>query len=167
MLRTGMLSLVGTLVVFAGCASGGGGRLPVETSEREITESEVPAAALAALRELADGAPLVEFEEERRNGTICYEGEWRLPEGGEAEATVLADGTVVETEIDIAADEVPAAVRQFANERAGSNRVSYARRTLTLYEIEYVSGMHAVEVLVTPGGKELARESERAEEVDD
>ena len=129
----------------------------LETAEREVSESEVPAAALRALRQQAGGRPLVAFEEEIRNGRKYYEGEWE-GETGEQEATVTADGILIETEMDMTAEQVPQPVRRRARRLAGDAEVCYARRNFVLYEIEYIENGEEREILLTPTGRHVGTE---------
>jgi hypothetical protein len=126
--------------------------IPLEESEAEIGQADVPQAALATLRELAGGAPFTSFEREVRDGRMYYEAEWMLG-GREAEATVLADGTLVETERDISLDEAPPAVRAWIEANAAEGEeVTVSRRSFLVYEVDLVSETGERERLLLPSG---------------
>ena len=74
-----------------------------EEQERKVSEQEVPAAALAALRALAGGATIEEFEEEIEHGQKYYEGSWKGTEG-KVDALVTEHGDVVEIEETVTAE---------------------------------------------------------------
>jgi hypothetical protein len=126
--------------------------IPLESSEAEIEGAEVPEAALATLRELAGDAPFTSFEREVRDGRMYYEAEWMLA-GREAEATVLADGTLVETERDISLDDAPPAVRAWIEKNASDDdEVTVSRRSFLMYEVEIGDEETATEHLLLPSG---------------
>lgn len=87
--------------------------LKLEMAERPLAEAAVPAKALQALRRAASDHQLVAFEEEIRDGQSYYEGEWQTGRGT-AEATVTADGVLVETEREVSAEKVPRGIREAA-----------------------------------------------------
>lgn len=131
--------------------------LALETAERPLVEDDVPAKALQALRHAAGEHKLVSLEQEIRNDRTYYEGEWNTAEG-EAEATVTADGVLVETERDVPAQQVPAGVREAAEKLSGGERVNYARRSFIYYEIEYTQKGQDREMLLSPAGEQIATE---------
>ena len=67
-----------------------------EESERKIKEAEVPAAALAALKKVANGAKLSEFTEEKEHGHTFYEGSYAGPDGN-VDVLVTPTGIVART----------------------------------------------------------------------
>lgn len=144
--------------------------LLLETAERPIEKAELPAAALRALQNAAGDNPLGAFEEEIRNERRYYEGEWKTLEGKQ-EATVTADGVLVDAETDVASEVAPPAVRKTAEKLAGEGQVKYARRSFVFYEVEYVEDGREREILLRPTGERIGVEvssesAERAGEVD-
>lgn len=131
--------LAGALGVgIGGCAGIPAASVPLERREADIEEAEVPPAALAALRERAGVRPLTEFEAEDRGGFTAFEGEWETADG-EAEATVLADGALLEEEIELpraAHGTLPPAVRDRVRElEAQGYDIEVARRVFYLYDL--------------------------------
>lgn len=131
--------LLGVGCLLAGCSGPRFVSVPLERSESEIEESAVPAAALEALRVAAEGHRFTVFEREDRGSHIAYEAEWQ--EGDvEAEATVLADGGLLEEEIELAPGAIaslPPAIRKKARTlEALGFRVEVARRVFYLFEVD-------------------------------
>src|SRR5260221_8064928 len=91
-----------------------------EEKERKVKESEVPAAALAALKKAAGENKLTQIEEENEHGHKFYEGQWKGPDG-KIEVLVTDSGDLVETEEIVPADKVPEAVRSAAAKDAGKD----------------------------------------------
>src|SRR5262245_54909509 len=89
-----------------------------EEQERKVQESEVPPAALAALKKASGGAKLNQIEEEIEDGFKFYEGQWSGPDG-KIEALVTEKGDLVEIEEIVPPEKVPAAVRDAADKHAG------------------------------------------------
>lgn len=138
-------------VIFGVALVACGGGLALALDEH-ITLEQVPEAARAALVKLAGGAKFSELEKETSNGVVVYEAEWKV-NGVEHEAAVLADGTLIETEEEVAADQAPAAVRAAAAKAFGANaKVSYERKTFVYYEIEGKADGKGKEILVSPTG---------------
>lgn len=152
------LLCLATLALAVGCASP---RLvlPLESAEEERTAAQIPAAARAALEAEADGADIIAWEWEERAGESFYEAEWMTPEG-EREATVTAEGAVVEYEAELTPEQAPASVRRAAQQRAGGAEVGYARRTFIIYEVEYTVDGREQEVVLTPTGRVLSLKSD-------
>ncbi len=124
---------------------------PVQSTERRIAETDVPAPALAALKKAAAGAKFEELEEETISGHKHYEAEWRTS-GGEVEMSVTAAGEIIEIEEELAADAAPAAVRAAAKAAAGDTKFTVSKLTITIYEIEYTAaGKHHEKMFLADG----------------
>ena len=141
------------------CAHTADATIPLERAEREVAENELPAPALAALRRAADGRTIARVEREERGAFVAYEGEWR--DGAiEREATVLADGGLLESAHDLTdaeIDALPAAVQaRIAALRAGGGVVTVSRREFVFYDIDVVRGDEQREYLVRPDGADAA-----------
>src|SRR5262245_23280245 len=123
-----------------------------QEQERSVKESEVPAAALAALKKHAGGAPLTEFSEEIEHGHKFYEGSWKGPDGN-VDCLVTATGDLVELEEKLPAAKVPAAVRAAAEKEAGKDaKVSFEKKTEVMYEIHFRKGDRGHEIMFYPTG---------------
>jgi hypothetical protein len=124
-----------------------------EEGERQVKQSEVPAAALAALKKLAGSATIREYAEEIEHGHKFYEGSWKGADGN-VDALVTESGAVVEIEEGMPAEQVPAAVRAAAEKEAGPHSdLTFERKTLYLYEIHYKQEGQSRESVFTPDAR--------------
>ena len=79
--------------------------------------------------------------------------------GREAEATLTVGGEVIEFGEEVAASDVPDAVRQLAAKKfPGDTKIAYERITIHFYEIEGKIAGRERELLVTPAGEVLLGE---------
>ncbi len=130
--------------------------------ERKVPEGEVPAAAQAALKKLAAGAPITEFAEEIKDGSKFYEGSWKTAAGHNVDAVVTAAGDLVELEEQVTPDQVPAGVLAAVKKLAGDEaKLLCEKKTTTAYEIKFRKGDERFEILYTPDGRVLEKEVER------
>ncbi len=137
-------------------------------SERQVTEAEVPAAALAALKKLAGGAEITEFAEEIEYGHTFYEGSWKSPDGRNIDCLVTSSGDLVETEEEVQAGKVPAAVLKAAGKAAGEDtKLAFEKKTMILYEVKFQKGDSGNELLLTPDGRRVEQETKKGKAVDD
>lgn len=149
----GLVVLTGGVFVWAQDKADKSAKPAAAEQEREVKESEVPAAALAALKKLAGDAPLTEFAEEVEHGITYYEGSWKGPDGN-VDALVTAAGDVVEIEASIPAELAPATIRALAEKEAGKDaKVSYEKKTLVLYEIHFKKEGKGREMIFAPDGR--------------
>lgn len=133
-----------------------------EEAEREVTEAEVPAAALATLKKLAAGAKITEFAEEKEHGSTFYEGSWKTPSGANMDVLVTPRGDLVEIEEQVDADQVPAATLKAARKAAGKDvPLAFEKKTMILYEVKFRKGDRRHELLLTPDGRRVEEEVEK------
>lgn len=134
-----------------------------EEAEREVTARQVPAAALAALKELAAGAEITEFAEEIEHGHTFYEGSWKARSGAKMDVLVTPTGGLVEIEERVSADQVPAEVLKAAQKAAGKRaELGFEKKTMILYEVKFRKGERRHELLLTPDGRRVQEEVEKA-----
>jgi len=127
--------------------------------ERQVTESQVPAEALAALRKLAAGAKFTDFAEEIEYGSTFYEGSWKTPAGANMDVLVTPTGALVEIEEQIDADQVPAEVLKVVREAAGKDtELMFEKKTTIQYEVKFGKDEHSREMLLTPDGRLVEQE---------
>jgi hypothetical protein len=141
---------------------------PVPTEqERQVTEAEVPKAALEALKKLAAGATFKEFAEEIEHGHVFYEGSWQGPMGN-VDALVTPSGDLVEIEEIIPPDKVPGAVRSEAEKAAGKDAaVTFEKKTMLLYELHFRKDGKFHEILLTPDARPVHEEAEAPDKDED
>ncbi len=137
-------------------------------AERKVTEAEVPAAALAALKHLAAGAEITEFAEEIEHGSTFYEGSWKTPAGDNMDVLVTPTGDLVEIEEQVGADKVPPAVLKAAQKAAGKDApLAFEKKTMILYEVKFTKGQARHELLLTPDGRRVEEEVEKGKPGED
>lgn len=134
---------------------------PDEEGERKVKETEVPKAALDALKKLADKAAITEFSEEIEHGHKFYEGSWKGPHGN-IDGLVTETGDLVEIEETVPADMVPAPVRSAVEKQAGKDaKITYEKKTMVIYEAHYKTGEKGHEVIFTPDGRPYHEEGQK------
>jgi len=139
-----------------------------EEIERKVTEAEVPAAALATLKNLAASAKITEFAEEIEHGHTFYEGSWKAPSGGNVDVLVTPTGDLVEIEELVGADQVPAAVLAAAQKAADKDaQLAFEKKTMLLYEVKFQKGSQQHELLLTPDGHRVEEEDDEDDEDED
>lgn len=124
-----------------------------EVRERKIKESEVPAAAVVALKKLAGSAVITGYEEEFRQGDKLYEGAWKIP-AGKVHALVTPGGELVILEETVLSEQLPAGVQAVVKKEAGAGAESrFERVTTTRYEAKYKKDGHWLEIIMSPTGR--------------
>ena len=127
--------------------------------ERQVTDSEVPAKALAALKKLAAGARFTGFAEEVEHGSTFYEGSWKTPSGANMDVLVTPTGALVEIEKQIDASQVPAEVLKVVRKAAGKGtELMFEKKTTIQYEVKFGKGERRHEMLLTPDGRIVEQE---------
>lgn len=154
------------IVVYADNSAKKDAAAPKE-QEREVKETEVPAAALKTLKEQAAGAAITEFAEEIEHGHTFYEGSFKSKSGSNVDVLVTEAGALVEIEESIQANNVPAAVLEAAKQAAGSANIRFEKKTAVTYEIRFKKGDRGQEVLLSPDGRILEHEDADADEKND
>ena len=124
-----------------------------EDDEDDLTIDQVPEPARAALLKLAGDAKIARAERERKHGVLVYEAEW-VKNGTKHEAAVTADGTLVEIEEIIPAEQAPAAVRAVIAKHFGANpKVVVEKKMIVVYEVEAKIDGKEKQLLVLPTGR--------------
>lgn len=127
--------------------------------EKKVKESDVPPAALAALKKLAEGAAFTEFAEEVEHGHKFYEGSWKGPDGN-VDGLVSEAGDIVELEESIAPEKAPTGARTAAEREAGKDaKPRWERKTIYLYEIHFKKDGKGREVIFTADGRRFNEEA--------
>lgn len=138
---------------------------PLE-QERQVKETEVPKAALDALKKLAGAAALTEFAEEIEHQHKFYEGSWKGATGN-VDALVTEAGDLVELEEVVPADKVPAAARAEVEKVAGKDAtLTWEKKTYIMYEVHFKKDGKGHEVLLTPDGRRHEEEQEQGDKDD-
>src|SRR5262249_9341846 len=134
------------------------GQKNAQEHERKVKESEVPAAAVAAIKKLAGGAEIMQYEEETENGETFYEGSWKTPRG-KMEVLVTPQGDVVVTEEGMSIDRIPAAAASAAKKWApAGTELRWEKVMEVRYEAKYKKDGTKHEIVLTPTGKTIKTE---------
>ncbi len=142
-------TLIGSGLLAAGAATG------LAWDEEEVSLDQVPAKVRATLLKLAGDAKITEVERETEGGIVTYEAEWEV-NGLEIEVELTSSGEVIEIEKEMAAGDVPAAVRALAAKKfPAGTKIEYERITVHVYEIEGMVGGREKELIVSPSGRIL------------
>lgn len=153
--RISFIAAATSLILVSGVLVLAQDKAGMKESERRLTEADVPPAALAALKKLAGGAPFTEIEEEMEHGSTHYEAEWNGPDG-EVEATVTAEGDLVEFEEVVPDGKVSAAARAAAQKAAGEGAVlKWEKTTVVYYEVSFKKDGKSHELYITLDGRRL------------
>jgi hypothetical protein len=138
-----------------------------EESEKAVKESEVPPAALATMKKVANGASFTEFAEEKEHGTTFYEGSFKGP-AGKVDVLVTAAGDLVEIEEEVAGDSVPGSVRGAFEKVAGAGtKATFEKKTVLLYEAHFKKGEKGQELILTPDGRKYDEGGEKGKKEGD
>ena len=117
----------------------------VSAQETEIARKDVPPAVLASLEKAYPSAKVLEWEKEIHGGKLYYEAE---TVDGKVPRNILysPDGTVVQIEEKIAADEIPTAVADAAKRQYPNATIRSAHKIIHGDTLEYA--------LALTGGKQ-------------
>lgn len=128
-------------------------------TERGVTSADVPAAALATLKKMADGAEITAFSEETEHGHTFYEGSWKSSSGTNIDVLVTPTGDLVETEQGITIGQVPMAVQKAIRKAAGKGtELAFEKKTSIQYEVTFQKRHRRHELLLTPDGRYVEKE---------
>ena len=125
-----------------------------------IKLNEAPAAVQQAIKKAAGSASIAEIEQESDDGLTLYEAGWKVGDV-DHEVVVNSAGHVMETEMVVTGDAVPAAVRATAAKHLPKGaKAEYERKMIVLYEVEAVVDGKEVEFLVDPSGRVMELEAD-------
>ncbi|HKQ49734.1 MAG TPA: PepSY-like domain-containing protein [Phycisphaerae bacterium] len=148
----------------------GAAGLAAALDDEKVPLDQVPAAARRALEMQAGGAKFTEIEREVEHGVTVYEAEW-MDHGTEHEASVSADGELLEVEENVPMDKAPAAVREAIGKHFGAGtKVVIEKTTVVYYEVEAKVDGKEKELYFSPTGRLHGEESDDGgdgDEVDD
>ena len=130
-----------------------------------VTIDQVSPAVRAAVLDLLDGNDFENLLEEVDDGAVVYELEWDAP--GPHSAKINLAGEVIELEVEIDPDTLPAAVKTAIATKYPTGEITEAE-TLELpntplrYEVEVAIASEGIrrELVITPAGEILADEIE-------
>jgi uncharacterized membrane protein YkoI len=128
--------------------------------DKALTKSQLPLAVRKTADEQSKGAIVRGYSSEVENGKLEYEVQLTV-NGRSRDVTIASDGRVLEVEDEVPQDELPAAVREAIQKRAGSGTVSKVESLtkggkLVAYEAHVRNGAKRSEIQVGPNGEPLA-----------
>lgn len=134
----------------------------LSAQEKKIQRSDLPPAVEKTVVEQAQGAKIRGFNQETENGATFYEVELTV-DGHSKDVLMDKDGKVVEVEEQVAIPELPSAVRDGLQTKAGKGKLTKVESIrkhdqLVAYEAQVLTGAKRSEVQVGPEGKPLDHE---------
>jgi len=118
-----------------------------ESTEKELTETQVPAAILKAFNQTYPKAILREYSEEMQDGQKVYEISFRK-DGHKIDVLYSQDGVVIEIAESIASEMLPRAIRNQLNAKFGKYEIEESEK------INKDSGIfYEVELMVKSAGE--------------
>lgn len=135
-----------------------------EGAEREISLSDVPAAARAAIEQFAAGGEIEEVKQEEEDDLVVYEAEIEKDDL-DSGITVSATGEIIETAVEVSLDELPEPVQTTIKAFGKVGKIDEIMREEegedVTYEAEIKIGKMEFEIEVAPSGIVLEVEVER------
>jgi uncharacterized membrane protein YkoI len=163
------VSAVAGLVLLAAVA----GRAADDKNKAEkIAPDKLPKAVMDRIKARLPGAEITSAEKETEDGKVVYDIELKH-EGRKYEMDILADGTLIEIEKEVALKDVPAAVTKAlkakypdatVKEVMEVNKVKGKTETPDHYEVTLTVGGKEREVVVSLDGKSVKTEAEEKKE---
>jgi uncharacterized membrane protein YkoI len=126
----------------------------------KMTLAQAPPVVQKAIQAAAGSATVSEVEKETEDGITLYEAAWEVG-GVEHEVNVNEAGEVMETEMTITADAVPAAVKAAAMKHLPKGTTpEFEKKVIVLYEIIAMVDGKEIEFLVDPSGRVMEVEAD-------
>ena len=122
-----------------------------DDNEVVVSAKDVPRAVKKAVRHYAGDARVRKWERETDDGRVYYEAEW-ISGGTEHAAKVTSNGSLIELEHAVQAEDVPKAVRRAAARHLGGRDHEYELKLIAVYEVEATVHGKEREILVWPTG---------------
>lgn len=149
------------------------GRAADEKNKAEkLTPDKLPKAVMDRIKARLPGAEITSAEKETEDGKVVYDIELKH-EGRKYEMDILADGTLIEIEKEVALKDVPAAVTKALKAKYPDatikevmevNKVKGKTETPDHYEVTLTIGGKEREVVVSLDGKSVKTEAEEKKE---
>ena len=136
---------------------------------KDVSLSEVPAAAKAAIEREAKGFKIGDIEQDTDNGKVVFEVDIDKNGDKEIKLKVADDGTLLEIEEELNNDEVPAVVLSAAKKSLGDLEIGdiekrYRPGRNTFYRIEAETDDLDIELEIAEDGTILSKETDEKED---
>lgn len=131
-------------------------------AEKKIQRSDLPPAVEKTVADQSHGATVSGFSQETENGAVYYEAEL-VVDGHSKDVLMDKNGKIVEVEEQVSIPDLPAAVREGLQGKAGSGKLTKVEAIrkhdqLVAYEAQVLTGTKRSEVQVGPDGQGLDHE---------
>jgi hypothetical protein len=148
------------LIVAALCAVPFLAGTSAPAQEKYLKRSDLPPAVQKTADEQSKGATVRGYASEVEAGQLEYEVELTV-NGHSRDVTIAPDGSVLETEEEVALATLPAAVREALRHQAAAGTITKVESLtkqgrLVAYEAQVRTGTKRSEIQVGPDGKPLA-----------
>jgi hypothetical protein len=128
-------------------------------AEEQVKKSDLPAVVQKAADEQSAGAKVLGYSKNKKHGRVEYEVQLMVGDHTK-DVTIDPQGTVLEIEEQVAAEELPAAVFHGLSAQARKGKITKIESLtrdgkIVAYEAQVTGGKHA-EIQVGPDGQKLA-----------
>ncbi len=138
-----------------------------ESTEKELTETQVPAAILKAFNQAYPKAILSEYSEEMEDGQKVYEISFRK-DGHKMDVLYSRDGVVIEIAESISLEELPLAIQNELKKKFSKYEIKESEKiskdTNIFYEVELMvesdGEIQKYEILFSEDGQIIKQEKE-------
>ncbi|VGO20990.1 PepSY domain-containing protein [Pontiella sulfatireligans] len=149
-------------VIRLGLAALAVGAVSAWAGGKAIKADQLPAAVVAAANAACPGGTIKDIEKEKDDGAVVYEVE--MTAGGKGcDLKIAADGTVLETEQQVAVEDLPkkvqATLASFANAAVKKAELVKEKDAAALYEINIVMTGQAMELKINEKGQIIELET--------
>ncbi len=155
------LAIVFSVFLLALCSAGIAGQADKPAPKDEtLTLDKVPEAARNALKKLMGDNAATNLAQRGKKDAIRYEGHWTA-DGKKHEAVVKADGTLILTEAEVDAKEVPEVVQSAAKKAAAEGatlafiKIRQEQKDKTFFEVRATKNAELKEFVFDAAGKEV------------
>ncbi len=146
------------IVILAACGTTG-----TSTTSRDT----VPNAVDATAKRIAGPEKIEKIEREHDDGEIVYEAIWHVG-GLEREATIAADGRLIDLEEELDSTQVPSPVRAAALVKlANAQTIKFVKHSSGDYEAEAIIDGKEHEIVLSADGAVKATDDDEDEDDDD
>lgn len=138
-----------------------------EAAATKMKLTDAPTMVQTAIKTAAGSATVTDVEKETEDGLTLYEAAWKVGDV-DHEVNVNEAGEVMETEMSVSGDAVPAAVKAAAMKHLPKGATAeFEKKMVVLYEIEAMVDGKEVEMLVDPSGRVMELEADDDHEDED
>ena len=138
-----------------------------EDEDKPVAVDKLPVNVLQAAQAAVPGATAESASTEEEDGAKIYEVAFKGTDGKKIEASVTADGNLIETEQEAKEADLPAAVKQTLKEvLPGGKGLEAEKKLVVIYEVKKEVGEKTYELTIDATGKVLSIVAENEEDDD-